>query len=165
MSKKCCMCRIIIEREDAPVLSMGVGHPRLLCDECASLLDTATLSREFSEIEDAMDKVGLRMKDNDPDRVTISIVSSIMSKASERAKAIAAGEYDFSLDEEAEDSEDGFDEIPEELCESEEDRELDRKDEEKQKRFDKVYNVILALACIALVGLIIWKLVDTFFLN
>ena len=76
---------------------------------------------------------------------------------------IKDGEYDFALDEAEE--EEGFDEIPEELLESEEDIALDKADEEKMKKFDKVYNYVLIGAIIALVGIVIYKLINAFFLK
>ena len=136
---KCCICDELIEREDAPVLAMGgAGYPRLLCDRCASLLDTATLGRDFDEIKDAIGEIGTIMADHDPDGVTYRIVSSLMIDASERAKAIKEGSYDFALDEDQ--TCEGYDELPEELRETEEDAELDRRDAESAKKFDKVLN-------------------------
>ncbi len=159
---KCCMCARHIEREDAPVLAMGVaGNPRLLCDCCSQLLDTATLGDNFDDIKSAMEKISEIMADGNPDGVTYSIVSEMMVTASDRAKAIKDGTYDFSLDE-AEREEEGFEEIPEELLETEEDRERDRRDEEKNKKFDKFYNYTLIGACIALGLFIGWKVLEAF---
>ena len=160
---KCCMCDVNIEREDAPVLSMGsAGNPRLLCDRCAALLDTATMGRDFDKIKESIEQIGTIMADHDPDGVTFSIVSELMVSASDRAKAIRDGSYDFSLDEQQGDE--GFDEIPEELRESEEDIERDRQDEEKLKKFDKFYNYVLIGAGIAVGLLLIWKIVQRFIL-
>ena len=161
---KCCMCDVNIEREDAPVLSMGAaGNPRLLCERCAGLLDTATLGTDFDTIKDAVEQIGTIMADHDPDGVTFNIVSDLMKSASERAKAIRDGSYDFSLDEQ--DTDQGFDEIPEDLRESEEDIAKDKEDEEKLKQFDKFYNYVLIGAGIAAVAFVIWKIVDAFFLK
>ncbi len=162
---KCCMCDKNIEREDAPVLSMGAaGIPRLLCDDCATLLDTATLGRDFDEIKSSVEEISKIMADNDPDGVTYSIVSELMMSASERAKAIKDGTYDFSLDE-SEDDEDTLDDIPEEMLESEEDKAEDKKDEEKLKKFDKFYNVaIIIIGAISLLVLV-WRLAEIFFLK
>ena len=159
---KCCMCGRHIERDDAPVLAMGVaGNPRLLCDECAALLDTATLGENIEDIKASMERIGNLMADGNPDGVTYSIVSELMVAASDRAKAIKDGNYDFSLDG-AEQTDEGFEEIPEELLETEEDRERDRRDEEKNKRFDKFYNYTLIGACIALGLFIGWKVLEAF---
>ena len=163
--KKCCICERIIENEDAPVLAMGaVGNPKLLCDECAGLLDDATMSREIEKIEGSMEEISRRMSDGNPDRVTFNIVSQLMAKAAARGKAIKQGQYDFALDEQVEEDEEAMEEIPEELLETEEDRELDRKDEEKMKKFDKFYNGMLIGAGIGFLGVLIWKLVERFFL-
>ena len=162
--KQCCMCDKNIEREDAPVLSMGAaGNPRWLCEECEALLDTATLSRDYVEISGAIEKVSEIMSGGNPDGVTFTVVGQLMYSASQRAKAIKEGSYDFSLDDEPKD-EGGIDEIPEELLESEEDKEKDKIEEEKMKKFDKFYNYFLIAACIAFGAFLIWKIVDTFFL-
>ena len=161
---KCCMCDANIEREDAPILSMGGGgNPRVLCDRCVELLDTATLGRDFDAIKGAIEEIGSIMAENDPDSLTFSIVSSLMVDASKRAKEIKNGTYDFALDEQN-DEEGGFDEIPEELRETEEDIQKDKEDEEKLKKFDKFYNYVLIGACIGMGIFLIWKIIDTFFL-
>lgn len=158
---KCCMCDVNVDRESAPVLSMGaVGNPRFLCDRCAGLLDTATLGEDFDTIKDAIEEIGTVMADNDPDEVTFSIVSELMLGASERAKAIRDGSYDFSLDTETKEGE--LEDIPEELLESEEDIEKDKADEEKLKKFDKFYNYVLIGAGIAAAIFVIWKVLEGF---
>lgn len=155
---KCCICNSLIERDDAPVFAMGVGgQPRLLCDECAHLLDVATLGREFDKIEAAMDKIGKLMADNDPDRVTFNAANELMAHASARAKAIKEGNYDFSLDEGEENTEGEFEDIPEELLETEEDKEQEKIEEEKAKKFDKVYTVILIIACVVLALILAYR--------
>lgn len=160
---KCCICDAHIEREDAPVLSMGgAGYARVLCDRCSGLLDTATLGQDFEEIKGAIAEIGDLMADHDPDNVTFNIVSGLMLEASERAKAIRDGSYDFSLD--SEENEEGFDEIPEELRESEEDIQKDKEDEEKLEKFNKFYNYVLIGAGIGAAAIIIWKIIDTFLL-
>ena len=160
---KCCMCDANIEREDAPVLSMGgAGYARVLCDRCSELLDTATLGRDYEEIKESITEIGDIMADHDPDQVTLTVVSALVYDASKRAKEIKEGSYDFSLDD-AENN-DGFDEIPEELRESEEDIQKDKEEEEKLKKFDKFYNYVLIGAGIGAALFIIWKIIDTFFL-
>ena len=161
---KCCLCGKIIEREDAAVLSMGAaGNPRLLCDECEALLDTATLGKDYEDIKAAIEQIGAHMLERDPDGVTYSMVNEIMVSATERAKAIKDGSYDFSLDDQPKDD-GGLDDIPEELLESDEDKELDKVDDEKMKKFDKVYNFVLIGACVAFAIFLVWKIVDSFFL-
>ena len=160
---KCCICEANIEREDAPVLSMGgAGYARVLCDRCAELLDTATLGQNYDEIKSSIAEIGEIMANHDPDHVTLTVVSGLVYNASKRAKAIQDGSYDFSLD--AEGSDEGFDEIPEELRESEEDIQKDKEEEEKLKKFDKIYNYILIGAGIAAGAILIWNIIKTFFL-
>ena len=162
--KKCCICDKTIEREDAPILTLGgAGYARLLCDECDSELQLATLSHDVEEIKTSINSLGNKMANGDPDHLTYNLVSSILMNATDRGMKIKDGTYDFALDEAEE--EEGFDEIPEELLESEEDIALDKADEEKMKKFDKVYNYMLIGAIIALVGLVIYKLIDAFFLK
>ena len=158
---KCCLCERPIEREDAPVLSMGaVGNARLLCDDCAKLLDTATLSKDIDEITAAMDKIGKNMASSDPDGVTLETVSQIMYEAGERAKAIKDGSYDFSLDDE--EGGEGLDDIPEDMLESEEDKEKDRIEEEKSKKFERFYNGFLVGAIVACALFILWRVLESF---
>ena len=161
---KCCLCGKIIEREDAAVLSMGAaGNPRLLCDECEALLDTATLGKDYEDIKAAIEQIGAHMLERDPDGVTYSMVNEIMVSATERAKAIKDGSYDFSLDDQPKDD-GGLDDIPEELLESDEDKELDKVEDEKMKKFDKIYNFVLIGACVTFAIFLVWKIVDAFFL-
>jgi hypothetical protein len=103
------------------------------------------------------------MSDNDPDPVTLAIVSQLLLKASDRAVAMKEGKYDFALDDQPVE-EDGFEEIPEDLQETEEDKEKDRIEEEKTKKFDKVYNIILIALCVIFVGFLIWNIIDKFLL-
>lgn len=159
---KCCICDRHIEREDAPVLSMGAGgNPRMLCEECEGLLDTATRGHDFDEIEAAMDKLGKLMADGNPDRVTFSIVNDLMYGASDRAKAIKEGSYDFALDDEpVEDG--GLEDIPEDMLESEEDKKKDEAEQKKMAKFDKVYNVLITILAAATLLMLTWKLVDIY---
>ena len=158
---KCSICNAAVDSENAPVLTMGgAGYARYLCDECAADLDTATLSPEVAEISDAIQRISKKMTDSTPDRLTFTTVTELFSAAMKRAKLIKSGEYDFSLDTQQDDN--AFDELPEELAESEEDKEKDRIDEEKGKKFDKVFNVlIIAVAAIAL-GVIVYRIVQMF---
>lgn len=160
----CAICNAEINTEESAILTMGAyGNPRYLCEECSLDMDTATLGKEITEIYAAMERISKKMTSSDPDKQTYTTVTGLMAIAHDRAQKIKEGEYDFSLDE-SQESEDGFDEIPEELAESEEDKEKDRIDEEKQKQFDKFYNYALAGVCIAFVIFVIWKIVDTFLL-
>lgn len=155
----CCICEKSVEREDAPILAMGgAGYARVLCDECDRELQVATRGHDVEEIKAAINSLSTKMANGEPDTVTYRMMSEILITATQRAMEIKDGTYDFARDDE-EDNE-GFDEIPEELLESEEDVELDKKDEEKAKKFDKVYSIILTISLIALGGMIIWRIIQ-----
>ena len=155
----CCICEKSVEREDAPILAMGgAGYARVLCEECDSELQVATRGHDVEEIKAAINSLSTKMANGEPDTVTYRMMSEILVTATQRAMEIKDGSYDFARDDE-EDNE-GFDEIPEELLESDEDIELDRKDEEKAKKFDKVYSIILTISLIALGGMIIWRIIQ-----
>ena len=155
----CCICERNVEREDAPILAMGgAGYARVLCEECDRELQVATRGHDVDEIKAAINSLSTKMANSEPDAVTYRMMNEILVTATQRAMEIKDGTYDFARDDE-EDNE-GFDEIPEELLESEEDVELDKKDEEKAKKFDKVYSIILAVSLIALGGMIIWRIVQ-----
>ena len=158
--KQCVICDKAIEREDAPILAMsGYGNPKLLCDECAEDIEIVTSERDCEKIAEAMARLSEKMANFDPDSMTYAIVSGIMANAAERAKAIKDGTYDFALDEEEEES---FDEIPEELLETEEDRELDARDEERQRKFDSVFNWVSFILITAAVLFVLYRLLDTY---
>ncbi len=163
--KKCCICNAAIEREDAPVLVMSIsGNPKLLCDDCAKVLDEITLGRDYDTICDEIDRIGKKMSVNETDGVTYETMNRLLANAAVRAKLIKEGKYDFAQDE-ITDDEDGFDEIPEELQETEEDRQKDKADEEKMKKFDKIFNIVAATLVIVTLGVIAWRIVESFILK
>ena len=159
MKRNCCICLVGIEDENAPILTMGAyGNPKCLCPECAALVDTATSGKEYDAITAAMDDITAKMsKANIDDRVTVNTMTQLLADSAERAQKIKEGTYDFALDE-MENDEEGFDDIPEELQETEEDRLLDKKEEEANAKFDKVLNWMwIALGVVALF-VIGWKI-------
>ena len=157
--KNCCICERDVEREDAPILAMGgAGYARVLCEECDRELQVATRGHDVEEIKAAINSLTTKLANSEPDAVTYRMMNEILITSTQRAMEIKDGTYDFARDDE-EDNE-GFDEIPEELLESEEDIELDKKDEEKAKKFDKVYSIILTISLIALGGMIVWRIVQ-----
>jgi hypothetical protein len=163
---KCTICNREITSEDPRILTMGAyGTPKYLCDECSSDIDEVSCGRDYDKIAATMEKIGNLLANSNPDKTTFETVNSIMEEAAERAKLIKSGEYDFSLDEYKSDGEETFEDVPEELKETEEDRELDREDEEKLKKFDKFFNWVLVGAGIGLVGFIIWRIIDAFVLK
>ena len=163
-SKNCSTCLARINEEtDAPVLAMGAyGTPKLLCDECASLIETITLGKDYDEISESMERLTKKMSAaNIDDRVAVATVTKILSESAERAQLIKEGVYDFSLDEK--EDEDSFDEIPEELMETEEDRLLDQKDAEANAKFDKFMNWMWIGVGVAAAGFLVYRLISAFF--
>lgn len=161
MKRNCCTCLVRIEDENAPILTMGAyGNPKCLCPECADLIDKITAGTEYDEITSAMEVITKRMsKSNIDDRVTVSTMTDLLAKSAERAQKIKEGTYDFTLDE-IESDEEILDEIPEELKETEEDRLLDEKEAEANKKFDKILNwmwIIFGAVALFALG---WKLVE-----
>lgn len=160
--KRCCVCIKVIEREDAPVLTMGAfGTPRYLCDDCAADLDRAMFSHDPLEIEESIERLGKNMSDmSEADSQSFNTLYSLLTLSGERLKKIKDGSYDFALDEKIQEAQndDSFVEIPEELQETEEDKALDARDAENQKKLDQFTNWVGIGAIIGTVGFIIYKL-------
>ena len=159
--KHCAICARNIERDDAAVLVMGpYGNPRLLCDSCEADIVTATTSRDYDEIVAAIERITKRVSESPIiDQQSYETVCSILESAGSRAVAIRDGSYDFSLDD-SEPAEEGLDEIPEELRETAEDAELDRRDEEEMEKVNKIMNYV-TIGAFAAVGLfLIYRLLD-----
>ena len=162
--KNCSTCLTRITSEDAPVLVMGAyGTPKLLCDDCAALIETITLGRDYDEITAAMQALTEKMSSaNIDDRFTVNTVTKILADSAVRAQKIKEGTYDFTLDEQ--EDEESFEEIPEELQETEEDRLLDEKEAEENAKFDKLMNKLWIVIGISAAGYIIWKIIAAFLL-
>ena len=162
--KNCSTCLTRITSEDAPVLVMGAyGTPKLLCDDCAALIETITLGRDYDEITAAMQALTEKMSSaNIDDRFTVNTVTKILADSAVRAQKIKEGTYDFTLDEQ--EDEESFEEIPEELQETEEDRLLDEKEAEENAKFDKFMNKLWIVIGIAAAGYLIWKIIAAFLL-
>ena len=159
MAKICSICLSQIIEVDPPILTMGAyGTPKCLCESCAEQIETATAGKEYDAIVEAMDSITAKLsKMNVDDKIVVDTVTGLFSEAAARAQKIKEGAWDFSLDE-AEPSDEGFDEIPEELQETEEDRLLDEKDAVSMKKFDKVMNWVWAGVLALVLGFIIWKM-------
>ncbi len=145
--KVCSICGKTTENEDAPVLTIsGFGNARYLCDECSGEMDIAISSKDVDEIEVAISTLGEKMNKAKDDAAKAALYSFIQMAGSRLTK-IKAGEYDFAVDEKFQEKleEEGFDEIPEELQETEEDKALDKKDAENQEKFDKVMNWLIGI--------------------
>jgi hypothetical protein len=139
------------------------GTPKLLCPECAALVETVTAGKNYDEITAAMQALTERMsRANVDDRFTVATVTDLLAQSAERAQKIKDGTYDFALDEV--ESDEGFDEIPEELRETEEDRLLDEKEAEANEKFDKFMNKTWIIVGIVAVGYIAWRLIERFLL-
>lgn len=157
MGKICSTCLCRIENEDAPVLTMGAyGTPKLLCDDCAALVETMTSSTDYDEISKAMsDLTDVITKSNADDRIVVETVTSLLESSAKRAQQIKEGTYDFSLDE----TDEGFDELPDDLQETEEDRLLDEKDAEANAKFEKILNWLWIAFGVLAGAVIIWRVV------
>ena len=161
----CVICNREFSSEEPKILAMGAyGNPKYMCDECGEDFDIATLDPNVEKIVEAMDRIGKKMANSNPDKFTFDTVNEVMASAGARAKLIKEGNYNFARDESKGDGYD-FDEIPEELQETEEDRALDAEEEEKMKTYDKIYNWILTGAIIAFAGFLVWKILDAFVLK
>lgn len=137
------------------------GNPKVLCDSCAELVEKMTLGKDYDEITEAMRTITDTMSSaNIDDRVTMATMTEMLESSAKRAQQIKDGVYDFALDDV--ESDDGFDEIPEELRETEEDRLLDEKEAEANAKFDKFMNYLWIGVGIGAVGYLIWRIVSAF---
>lgn len=163
MDSICCICNSSVDGENAAILAMsGYGSPRYICDGCDADLSCATGAKDVSEIKSAIDRISKKMAINNlEDTVVLKAIDEIMTGARERAEKIKAGEYDFSEEETAPEEAEP-EEIPEELRETEEDRELDRMEAEKNKKLDKITNIVCLVFIIAALGFLAYKLITTF---
>lgn len=155
--RQCAVCNAPITEESPAVLTMGgYGHPRYLCSGCAARFDTVTAGHDPEEIAAAMHRISDDLSaTGTEDEATYETVREIFDAASRRAKKIKDGTYDFSEDDREEEG--TLDEIPEELRESEEDLALDREEEEKNKKFDRVLNFVwIGVGVLAVAFLVYW---------
>ena len=154
---RCCLCRAAAG-EESDILAMGrYGTPRYLCAECSGKIENATLAKDYESAALAIEALGeMLLEVGADDAVVKDALLPIIESAAERAASIKAGEYDFSLDE-REDFEDEISSLPEELCETEEDRALDEADAEREKKIDKIINIamISAFAIAAIVFILL----------
>ena len=154
--KVCSICGKPIENENAPILTIsGFGNARYLCDECSDEMDVAMTSRDVEEIEAAVSVLGEKMEKCHDEQATATLFSFI-NVACERLSKIKEGTYDFAIDERMKEiaDEEGLDEIPEELQETEEDKALDAEDAKKQEKFDKIMNW-LTIGAIAITAIVL----------
>ncbi len=150
----CSICQKDIDNETPTVLTMGRSMtPRYICEECEALLDEATHAREVDACREAIGRLGDLLAKNDcEDGSVISTVSSYLEFAKARAEKIEEGTYDFSIDE----KEDEEFEISEDLMETEEDRELDRIEQEKEEKLNTFLNWSWVGVGIGIVAYLVW---------
>lgn len=165
MKDNCCICNKEIDSERSSVLTMGVfGTPKYLCAECEEKFDIATSDKDPERIGDAMQDIGEKMANNDNvGTIVFKAVNEMFDAARERAEKIKSGEYDFSLDKPIEIIEEE-EEIPEELCESDEDRELDKKDEARDQKASKIIDWVTIVMFVLAGIFVLYKIIDNFFL-
>ena len=156
--RRCSLCGKETENNDSQILTLGAyGNPKYLCDECAEDIEEMCSGREYEGIKSAFKRVYDKFAANPIlDETVNNTLHSMMSDAQIRANKIKDGTYDFSLDEQ---EQDGFEEIPEELLETEEDLELDRKERIKNEKIDKVLNVLFVLIIVAVIGFVAYRLI------
>lgn len=162
MEKLCSICKRPVDSETAPILTLGgFGNPRYICEDCDADLESATRAKEIDEITEAMDRIGKKMSvSNVDDKLVLKTVKEIMADAADRGAKIKSGQYDFSLEEEAPDEEDG---VPEELLETEEDRISEEKEAERNAKFDKISNWICLFVFGIALGYIIYRFLSAYF--
>ncbi len=160
MIRNCCTCFNKVEEENAAILTVGpYGTPRCLCDECSALVDTITSSTESDKIKHAMDELTSRMKSaNADDPLTVDVITDIIRKGAEKVKCLDGGSYRDEPENTA--NGDGFDEIPDELKETEEDRLLDEKDAEAERKFNKAMNIAWIVVGALAAVLVVWKIIE-----
>ena len=162
--KNCCICKAEIESENPSSLTMGgYGNPRYVCEDCDAEIERMLYSREPAEAQDAMKKLGAHMsRIGCEDNAVIATMQEMMNRAGARSVAISKGLYDFAKDF-PEQTEEELVEIPEELQETEEDRALDEKDAEAEKKLDKVLNWAWVGVLAAFGAAFIYLLIRRFF--
>ena len=146
---KCCICHTEGLTEDAPILTHGAyGHARCLCPSCAEILDRVTTSCEAEELRASLRALtDLRLSNGDLDRPCCVTLNAITRQASGRLAALLDGTYQPS-----DTIEEGDGELPEELLETEEDRELDRRDDEREARLDRGFNYVWIAVLVLVLG-------------
>ena len=136
------------------------GNPKVLCDDCANLVETINFGKDYNDITAAMQKLTDTMSASNVDeRVVMETVTNMLEDCAKRAQKIKEGTYDFALDDQ---SDVGEYELPTELHETEEDRLLDEKDKAASEKFDKLMNWAWIGVGIAVAAIVIWKIVGLF---
>ena len=157
--KHCSICLSHIEGEYPDILTMGgLATPRYLCPDCAAKINTAASDESPEKIEAAMDELSARLSANNSDDILVTrTLSELFSGYACRAAAIKQGEWDFEAERAENEASEELSDIPEELKESEEDKELDRRESEMAKHFDSVMNWVSAIVLIGALAFLIWR--------
>lgn len=156
----CSVCQKDFDLETPSVLTMGRSMtPRYICPECEALMDEAIRATSATASREAIAKLGEILATSDSDDTPVILaVTSHLEEAKQRADAIEAGTYDFSLDErETEEFE-----LTEDMLETEEDRELDRREEEQEKKLNNFLNWAWLVVGVGLVAYIVFMIVSRF---
>ena len=158
MTNRCALCKKETDSENAAVLAFtSYATPKYLCEECENDIEKATRSMNIDEIESSIERVAEKLKQSDTDdRLVIQTVSDILNDSKDRLELIKSGDYTEEADE------DEFFEVPQELLESEEDKQLAKEQEEKDKTFDKYYNIGMIIAFAAFGAYLIYRIVKYF---
>ena len=156
---RCSICLKENLKEDAPVLTIsGYGIPRCLCDECAEKINILTYGKDVDAISEASRDITAEVAEKSvDDTIVYDAVTEILEYAADRVAKIKNGTWDFSLDEE--NGIEAVEELPEELLESEEDRLLDEKEAEQNKKIDKVLNWVYPIVFAILAVLAVYFMV------
>lgn len=155
--KKCAICYTDTDEGTSSILAMGgFGNPRYLCPECEALIDNLTLAGDYEKFSEAKSSLAARFHQHiSDDTVTFEAVCDMFDRAEKRATQIKEGTYDFSLDEQQEEKGE-FDDIPEDLKETEEDRKLDERDEQINKKTDKILNWTMLGVFVGVIGFFVY---------
>ena len=150
--RSCALCGKKTDESTAAILTMGsYANPRYLCPDCEKLVSDAEGSDDPDVIKDASDKIAEYMM-NCKDLQAIDTLGEILKSAAERRESILDGSY---VSEEPQEEE--LADIPDECEELEEDRIKDERDAEKERKFDRVLNIIWIFIFAALIFGVVWN--------
>ena len=163
MDSVCSICRKKIDSDTSAILAMGgFGTPRYMCCECEEDFNEMMFAKDSETISLAMERVGRKMiKSDSSDKVVFNTVEEIMNEARGRREKIEAGTYDFSEDDTL--SAESLDSVPEELLESDEDLEDERRRAEKNAKLEKITNWVCFAVLLGVIVFLIYRVVSMYF--
>lgn len=155
--ERCSLCLEAVDSENADILTMGgYGTPKYLCPECAKKIEDVMHGRDYDSIISSLEELNASvLKSNIDNRAVLEAISTILAKGAVRAKAIKEGKLDFDAELAAHDTEEEF-EITEDLEELPEDKELDEKEAQQQKKLDKITSIICGVILLGTLAYLIW---------